>query len=244
MKRIAKVSALAAVLSMILAGWAHAADQTILGRSFIVKNPAAADKRKVTGAAKEVDSPNTIVGDPTLPGSAGGAILGSAGGAILGSAGGALLGSAGGAVLTVIANGDHPSQQIFPLKQGKSSTGKPFWRASGTNGSVNGFKYKDPNGDQGAVKVVLIKKNTAGVFSIKAVIRGKNGTINVVPPNLGTDGFITLFLAHGDRYCVAYVGGTAVNDGDRLFKVRRPTVEACPGSPSAAFVDGPDDLSD
>jgi hypothetical protein len=236
MKRIAKVSALAALLSMILAGWAHAADQTILGRSFLVKNPGAPDKRKVTGAAKEVDSQNTIVGDPVLPGSAGGAILGSAGGA--------LLGSAGGAVLTVIANGDHPSQQIFPLKQGKSSTGKPFWRASGSNGSVNGFKYKDPNGDQGAVKVVLIKKNTAGVFKIEAVIRGKNGTVNVVPPNLGTDGFITLFLAHGDRYCVAYVGGTPVNDGDRLFKVRRPTVEACPGSPSAAFVDGPDDLSD
>ena len=228
MKRIAKVSALAAVLSMILAGWAHAADQTILGRSFLVKNPGSTDQRKVTGAAKEVGSANTLVGDPTVPGSAGGAILGSA----------------GGAVLTVIAQGDHPSQQIFPLKQGKSSTGKPFWRASVANGVTNGFKYKDPNGEQGAVKVVLIKKNTAGVFSIKAVIRGKNGTINVVPPNLGTDGFITLFLAHGDRYCVAYVGGTAVNDGDRLFKVRRPTVEACPGSPSAAFVDGPDDLSD
>ena len=236
MKRIAKVSALAAVLSMMLAGWANAADQTILGRSFLVKNPGSPEKRKVTGAAKEVDSPNTLTGDPTVHGSAGGAILGSAGGAILGSA--------GGAVLTIIADGAHPSHQIFALKQGKSSTGKPFWRASVANGVTNGFKYKDPNGDQGAVKVVLIKKNTAGVFSIKAVIRGKNGTINVVPPNLGTDGFITLFLAHGDRYCVAYVGGTAVNDGDRLFKVRRPTVEACPGSPSAAFVDGPDDLSD
>ena len=239
MKRIAKVSALAAVLSTILAGYTHAADQTILGRSFLVKNPGSPDQRKVTGAAKEVGSANTLVGDPTVPGSAGGAILGSAGGA--------LLGSAGGAVLTVIAQGDHPSQQIFPLKQGKSSTGKPFWRASVANGVTNGFKYKDPNGEQGAVKVVLIKKNTAGVFSIKAVLRGKNGTIRVVPPNLGTGGFMTLVLAHGDRYCVAYAGGTPVNDGDRLFKVRRPTVEACPpatGSPNPAFVDGPLDLSD
>ena len=236
MKRIAKVSAVAAVLSMMLAGWANAADQTILGRSFLVKNPGSPEKRKVTGAAKEVDSPNTLTGDPTVHGSAGGAILGSAGGAILGSA--------GGAVLTIIADGAHSSQQIFALKQGKSSTGKPFWRASVANGVTNGFKYKDPNGEQGAVKAVLIKKTTAGVFSIKVALRGKNGTINVVPPNPGTDGFITLFLAHGDRYCVAYVGGTAVNDGDRLFKVRRPTVEACPGSPSAAFVDGPDDLSD
>jgi len=185
-----------------------------------------------------VDSPNTLTGDPTVHGSAGGAILGSAGGAILGSA--------GGAVLTIIADGAHSSQQIFALKQGKSSTGKPFWRASVANGVTNGFKYKDPNGEQGAVKAVLIKKTTAGVFSIKVALRGKNGTINVVPPNPGTDGFITLFLAHGDRYCVAYAGGTPVNDGDRLFKVRRPTVEGCPApsSPSGAFVDGPDDPSD
>jgi hypothetical protein len=236
MKRIAKVSALAAVLSTILAGYTHAADQTILGRSFLVKNPGSPDQRKVTGAAKEVGSSNTIVGDPTVPGSAGGAILGSAGGAILGSA--------GGAVLTVIANGNNPSQQIFPLKQGTSSAGKPFWRTTG----VSGFKYKDPTGQQGAVKVVLIRKNQAGVFSIKVTIRGKNGTIKVVPPNLGTDGFITLQLGDGgDRYCVAYMGGTPVNDGDRLFKVRRPTVEACPpgtGSPNPAFVDGPPDLSD
>ena len=236
MKRIAKVSALAAVLSMILAGWAHAADQMILGRSLLVKNPGAPNQRKVTGLAKVVRSSNTIEGNPTVSGSAGGALLGSAGGAILGSA--------GGAVLTVIADGDHTSQQIFPLKQGTSSTGKPFWRTAG----VNGFKYKDPNGEQGAVKVVLIKKNQAGVFSIKVVIRGKNGTIKVVPPNFGTDGFITLQLGDGgDRYCVAYMGGSAVNHGDRLFKVRRPTVAACPpatGSPNPAFVDGPLDLSD
>jgi len=232
MKRIAKVSALAAVLSMILAGWAHAADQMILGRSLLVKNPGAPNQRTVTAAAKEVRSSNTIVGDPTVPGSAGG------------SAGGAILGSAGGAVLTVIADGDHTYQQIFPLKQGTSSTGKPFWRTAG----VNGFKYKDPDGQQGAVKVVLIKKNQAAVFSFKVVIRGKKGTINVRPPNLGTGGLVSLQLGdNGDRYCVAYMGGSAVNHGDRLFKVRRPTVAACPpatGSPNPAFVDGPLDLSD
>jgi hypothetical protein len=238
MERIAKVAALAAVVSMMLAGWANAADQTILGRSLIVKNPGSPSKRKVEGAAKELASSATIVGNPTLHGSAGGAILGSAGGAILGSA--------GGAVLTVIADGDHPTTQFFALKQGNSSTGKPFWRASG--GAGTGFKYKDPDGEQGPVKVVLIKKTVSGVFSIKAVLRGKNGTLNVVPPNLGTDGFITLFLAQGDRYCVKYgADGNVINDGDRLFKVRRPSIEGCPGSPSSpsgAFVDGPDDPSD
>jgi hypothetical protein len=243
MKRIAMVAALAAVVSMMLVGWANAADQTILGRSLIVKNPGSPDKRKVTGAAKEVGSSATIVGDPTV-------VHGSAGGAILGSAGGALLGSAGGAVLTVIADGDHPTTQFFALKQGKSSTGKPFWRVSGPAGSTipTGFKYKDPDGKQGPVKVVLIKKTTSGVFSIKAVIRGKNGTINVVPPNLGTDGFVTLFLAHGDRYCVKYgADGDVINNGGRLFKVRHPSIEGCPASPSSpsgAFVDGSHDQSD
>jgi hypothetical protein len=241
MKRIAKVAALAAVLSMMLVGWANAADQTVLGRSFIVKNPGSPDQRKVTGAAKEVGSSATIVGDPTIPGSPGGAMLGSPGGAILGSA--------GGAILDVIANGDHPTSQLFGLKQGKSSAGKPFWRASGASGSPTGFKYKDPKGDQGPVKVVIIKKNTAGVFVIKVVIRGKNGgTIDVVPPNLGTDGFITIRLGHGDRYCVKYgADGDVINAGDRLFKVRRPSIEGCPASPSSpsgAFVDGPDDPSD
>ena len=44
---------------------------------------------------------------------------------------------------------------------------------------------------------MLIKKNAEGVFVIKVVIRGKNGTIDVVPPNLGTDGFIQLTGAIG-----------------------------------------------
>ncbi len=236
MKRIARLSALAVALSMVLGAWAGAADQTVLGRSFIVKNPGTPDKRKVTGVAKETGSSATIVGDPT----------------IASSAGGALLGSAGGAILTVIANGDNPTQQVFPLKQGTTSAGKPFWRASGTTG----FKYKDPDGQQGAVKVVLIKKTVGGVFSIKVVVRGKKGPLDVVPPNLGTDGFITLKIANGDRYCVQYgADGSVKNDGDRLFKVRRPSIEGCPGgitttttsaptttttmpgSPSAAFLD-------
>jgi hypothetical protein len=238
MKRIARLSALAVALSMMLGAWAGAADQTVLGRSFIVKNPGTPDKRKVTGAAKETGSSATIVGDPT----------------VASSVGGAFPGSPGGAILTIIANGDHPTTQTFGLKQGTTSTGKPFWRA---NGGGTGFKYKDPKGDNGAVKVVIIKKTVGGVFSIKAVIRGKNGPLNVVPPNLGTDGFMTLLLGGvgglGDRYCVQYGGDNVKNDGDRLFKVRRPPIGVCPGattttttstttttmpgSPSAAFLD-------
>lgn len=240
MKRIARLSALAVALSMMLGTWAGATDQTILGRSFIVKNPGAAEKRKVTGVGKETGSSATIVGDPTVPSSVGGAFPGSP----------------GGAILTIIADGDNPTTQVFPLKQGTSSTGKKFWRSNGGTG----FKYKDAKGDQGPVKVVIIKKTVGGIFSIKAVIRGKNGPLNVLPPNDGTDGFMTLLLGGptglGDRYCVQFgADGSVKNDGDRLFKVRRPILEGCPGattttttsastttttmpgSPSAAFLD-------
>ena len=106
MKKTIKWYALAAVLTVV-AGWAWAADQTILGRSFIVKNTGTPDKRRVTSVAKEKDSPNTIVGNPTLAG------------------------SAGGAVLTVIANGANPTSQVFNLPQGSTASGKDFWKATG-----------------------------------------------------------------------------------------------------------------
>ncbi len=239
MKRTVSLSALVGGLvlgSYVLGGWAAAADQTILGKSFIVKNPGAADKRRISGVAKEQASPNTIVGDPTI------------------------FGSAGGAILTVIANGANSTSQTFNLPQGNSLSGKPFWRSTDL-----GFKYKDSKGEQGAVKSVTIRLTAGGIFTIKAVVRGKNGPVNVVPPNPGTDGFITLKLGispgAGDRYCVQYANGELKNKGTELFKVRRPQGEGCPGgttttttsstttttiysSPSRAFLDAPPDLLD
>ena len=143
MKRTLVFSALLAGLGL-LGGLALASDQPILGKSFIVKNPSSAQKRKLTSSAKELNSAATITGDPTLSG------------------------SAGGAILTVIAKGTNPSAQDFNLPQGMSSSGNPFWRTSG----ASGFKYKDGAGDQGPVKTVIIKKNLSGVFTIMLVIRG------------------------------------------------------------------------
>src|SRR5262249_818431 len=183
----------------------------------------AGGRRKVPGRRTETERAAPIVGGP----------------AVRSSVGGAFPGSPGGAILTIIANGDNPTSQTFGLKQGTSSTGKKFWRATGT-----GFKYKDGNGDQGPVKVVIIRKTTGGIFSIKAVIRGKNGMLDVLPPNSGTDGFMRLQLGAapgvGDLYCVQFgADGSVKNDGDRLFKVRRPSQLGCPGagSPSGAFLD-------
>jgi hypothetical protein len=211
-----------------VAGVAYAADQTILGNQLLVKNPSTTAKRKVVGKAKEVGSPNTIVGNPTGP----------------------------GGVLVVTAEGGTPSAQTFILPQGTSGiTGKQFW----TGDAVKGFKYKDPKGENGPVKVAQIKKSASGTFTIKAVIVGKNGLILVVPPNPGTGGCVLLGINGGDTYSVQF-GPTSqiTNKGATLFKAKKPTAQGtCVttttivtttttssttsttlyGSPSRAFVD-------
>src|SRR4029453_15025106 len=74
---------------------AQAADQTILGSKLLVKNPSTAEKRQVSGSAKEKASPDTLVGDPTV----------------------------NGATLTVRAEGATPTEQTFPLPQGSNAKG-------------------------------------------------------------------------------------------------------------------------
>jgi len=205
MRRTLALSAVLAGLGL-LGSWAHASDQQVLGKSFIVKNPSAVQKRKLTSSARELNSARTITGNPTMSG------------------------SAGGAFLTVIAKGTHPTAQDFNLPQGMSSSGKPFWRTSGS-----GFKYKDGAGDQGPVRTVIIKKTLSGAFNIKVVIRGKNGQLNVVPPDSGTSGLVTLRIGGGDRYCVQFTDGQMKNVNASLFKVRRPVTAGC-SSVSGAFL--------
>jgi hypothetical protein len=179
-----------------------AADQTILGKSLTVKNPATPDRRKVSVLAKEIGSPNAIVGNPTTSG--------------------------GGATLTISVNGASPSSQTFVLPQGLNVQGKPFWKTVG----VNGYKYKDSKGEQTAVKTVLIKKAPSGTFSIKAVVAGKlDGSTVIVPPNPGTDGCAVLTIVAGDAYHMRYGNdGLVKNSGSRLFKVRKPQSEGlCSG---------------
>jgi hypothetical protein len=212
MPRFATLSLVALAVLCTAGDRARAADQPILGKTLIVRDPSGPDRRKITSVAKEIGSANVIVGDPTLAG------------------------SAGGALLTVAANGVTSTVQAFALPQGTSVSGREFWRES----TGTGYRYKDGKGEQGPVRTVLIKKNTDGTFSIKVSITGKNGPVNVVPPNPGTDGWVTLQLGGGgDRYCVLFgADGTVTNKNGSLFKVRGPQTEGCPGpsSPSAAFL--------
>ena len=100
-----RLTAVALALALI-ATRALAADQTILGNQFLLKNPSTDDKRSFVGKAKELASANTIVGDPTVD----------------------------GATLTVRADGGTPSAQTFSLPQGTAANGKPFWSGDATKG--------------------------------------------------------------------------------------------------------------
>jgi hypothetical protein len=184
---------------------ALAADQTILGKALTVKDPKPgvdATKRKVDVTGKEENSPNTLVGNPTQAG------------------------SAGGAILEVFANGASSTNQAFVLAQGMSNTGKPFWSGDG----MKGFKYKDEEGDQGAVKSVSIKRASNGSFSVKIKMSRKGGVLAVLPPDPGTDGCAALKLGlaggAGDRYSLRFgPDSTIKNSGAMLFSAKTPTAE-------------------
>ena len=138
-----------------------------------------------------------------------------------------------GAVLTVIANGSTPSRQSYVL----SASGWAPYRGIG-------FKYRGPtNGDP--VKQVLLKRTPSGTASLTVTIKGSLGTqsVDVVPPNPGTDGGYILDVLGGDRYCVAFggaAGGAATTNTAQLLKIIRPSAQ--PGCPVVPPPPGPSPL--
>lgn len=188
---------------------AYAADQTILGKTFSAKaKPGDPTKTNVAASASEKNSPNTLVGNPTSAG------------------------SAGGAILDITVNGGDSASQTFVLGQGNNSKGKPFW----TGDAVKGFKYKDSAGEQSAVKSLSIKLSNKGQFTIKASISGKNGPVSILPPNPGTDACVALQLGvngSGDRYSIQFGPESKItNKGATLFKATKPVNQGvCPGGP-------------
>jgi hypothetical protein len=186
----------------LLVGTASGADQTILGARLRVRNPDAADAtaRRAFATARETASDATVVGDPTAAR------------------------SLGGAFLEIFANGASPSTESFALAQGTRRSGKPFWRAVS-----GGFRYRDPAGEQGPISDLLITRSSAGVFRIRATASGRHGPLALVPPAPGTDGYLTLSLAGGERYCVLYgPEGTSRNRADQLWAIGGVTAEGCP----------------
>lgn len=121
---------LSLALLLLLPLTAHAADHTVLGSQFMVKNPSTPDKRKVSVQAKELASDDAIVGDPVT----------------------------NGATLTIRINNGSSNNQVYSLPTGTSpSTSKPFWSgdavqgfkysdSKGDNGPVGLAQIKKKNG--------------------------------------------------------------------------------------------------
>jgi hypothetical protein len=95
-----------ALLVTLLASSAHAADQTILGREIVLKNPDTPERRSIRIRAKENASADTIVGDPTVS----------------------------GATLVLTVDGANRSRETFRLPQGTAFSGDPFWSGDAVNG--------------------------------------------------------------------------------------------------------------
>jgi len=114
---------LLAIAVALIGGPALAAERSVLGRKFVVRNPEPADptQRSISARAVERNSTDPLIGNPTLTG------------------------GAGGAVLELAALGGTVSWQTFSLDQGPSADGKFFWRALGSRG----FEYVDRRGEQG-----------------------------------------------------------------------------------------------
>ncbi len=177
------------------AGLAYAADQTILGSSFLVKNKGTAASQKVLGKAKEKGSPNTIVGNPTVA----------------------------GGTLKIDANGGTPSTQTFALPQGVSITGKPFWSGdavkgfkykdpTGQNSAVQQASIKKTPSGNFSIKVKVLGK--LGVVLVMPPNPGTSGCIL-----LGLNGGDTYSVAFkaGD--------GLVTNKGATLYKHKKVTMQ-------------------
>src|SRR5262245_4286148 len=88
---------------------ARAVDQTVLGKSFVVKDPIpgfAPTLRSVVILGKEPASDNAVVGNPIT----------------------------NGARVEVIANGANSSSQTFSMPAGALTPGGAGWKALGTTG--------------------------------------------------------------------------------------------------------------
>jgi hypothetical protein len=122
---------------------AQAADQTVLGKQILVKNPSTPEKRKVILKAAEPATDNTLVGDPTVS----------------------------GATLSIALYGGTTSSQLFTLPAALNAKGKPFWSgdaikgykykdAKGENGPLKLLQLRIKNGDF-QIKAVISGKGGA-----------------------------------------------------------------------------------
>src|SRR5262249_19375466 len=113
--------------------------------------------------------------------------------------------------------------------------------AAGWGFSNGGFRYRDPHGAYGPVKLALIHRTLRGALVAKIPITGFGGPIDLVPTNPVTQASTNLHFGATD-YCGSTAGGTLGPNDARSFKAKNAPappgcyVNSC--SPSGAFLDG------
>jgi hypothetical protein len=149
-----------------------------------------------------------------------------------------------GCTLRIVANGATSTSQTIAIPPGAFQDPEgPGWTGFVKKRKAI-FRYVDERGQNGPVTSLSIKQVSSRVLlSITLDTRGKNGTIEVVPPNPGTDGGALLSINGGDSYCVGFggaAGGKIRENTATEFRVSKPRGRACPielGSAGGAFLD-------
>lgn len=235
MRRVS-IMAVAIAAAVAWAGVSQAATSTILGKKLLVKDPKTGSddtKRKVLGLMKEKPCGDLLPGDPRTS----------------------------GAVLQFFGNtdtGPNGSQnECYDL----DASG---WSRIPANEAkdVKGYRYKnkdDTVNGVGAnpVKIVLIKQ-IGDLCFFKALLKGKDGQVDMVPPGDVTFGGLSFETNDtGNQWCAGFgVDTDGGNDPDpegttrqkskggvpQLLLMKNPVNEGCPapggvcGSASGAFI--------
>jgi hypothetical protein len=105
-----------------------------------------------------------------------------------------------------------------------------------------GFKYRDGDLSEGAVKVAFIKKTGSGNFLIKALLKGSGPQPISIVPGGPTNGYaVNLKINSGDAYCSETGNGLSKANSATIYKVkndeRPPTCPITACSASGAFLE-------
>ena len=165
---------MAIVLGCVGGATSHAADQTILGSGFQVKDLGSGAKRSCVVKAKEKASENTIVGSPTTL----------------------------GGTLTVRANGGTPSSQTFILPSafwtGDVARGFKYNDRLFLNGAVKQVSIKKSGSG-----VFLMKAKLAGNSQVLNIAPPNPGTGSCALLSLGGGDAYSVRFAFGDGFIVS-----------------------------------------
>jgi hypothetical protein len=205
------MSSFALGIALVLPLTALAADRPLGGKSLAVTSPPAGAPgyRKLVARAVEPRSPHAITGDPIDPA------------------------NSTAALLQVVLDGAAPSAETFTLRPGIARNEEPFWRRL----SPEGVEYGDPFGEQGPVRRVRLSRAANGTVRLAVKLKGAAPTVDLAPPNPGTQGFVMLTLGAGDRYCVRFGPDAVVrNRADRAFRVTKVASAGCPDLVSGEFL--------